>query len=303
MSRDSIGGTEGAVSLASPRRVGRKRVWRWLRMTPSGAIGITLLLLFAASAAFAPLLTPHDPTKQNTRVRLLPPNSDVDGVHYLLGTDQLGRDLLSRMLHGARISVVIGLASVGLAGVFGLILGLLAGYFRGTWESVVMISIEVLLAMPFVLVAIVAAAVWGPGLWNVIFILAGTGWVAFARVIHGATLAASQQEFVSAAKAVGASRTRILGRHILPQVFSSFIVLATLQVGRMLVAESGLSFLGLGVEPGLPTWGSIMSDGREYIYRAPWLMIFPGIAVTLTVLAMNLTSTWLKQVLDPLVRE
>lgn len=279
-----------------------KRWFGRLRLSPMGAIGLLFICLVIGCSLFAPWIVPLDPGAQETGQRLLPPGTTVNGVSHWLGTDQLGRDLASRTLYGGRISLLVGLVTVGLSGAIGLVLGLLAGYFGGRLEAVIMMITEIFLGLPFILIAIVSAAVWGPGLKSVILILALTSWVVFARVVHGATLVIRHRDFVEAARAVGASDLRILFRHLLPQVLGPFVVICTLQMGRMLIAESALSFLGIGMEPAIPTWGSILGDGRAYIHRAPWILTFPGIAMTMTVLGINFTGEWLKQQLDPLFK-
>lgn len=265
----------------------------------SGLVGVGLLGFFATLSVFPQSVTPYDPQTQDTANRLAPPITGSPGAPlHFMGTDQLGRDLLARVAHGGRVSMLVGFASVAIAGPFGLLLGSLAGYFGGRLETFVMGLVDIILAIPFVLMAIVVAALLGPGIRNVLAVLAVTGWVVFARVSHGVTLSVKTAEFVEAARALGADDSWILRRHVLAQLIGPFIVLATLQVGRMMLAEAALSFLGLGVEATRPSWGGMLGASRDYIWSAPWIVIFPGLAISITVLGANLLGDGLRLMID-----
>jgi len=254
-------------------------------------------------AAAPGLVSSFPPEAQDITRRLIPPAWALGGSpEHLLGTDQLGRDLLARIAFGGRVSLLVGGVAVGIAGPIGLLLGLLAGYYGGRTEALVMGLVDVLLATPFILLAIVVAAIIGPGLRNVLIVLSFTGWVVFARIVHSRALSVKASEFIEAARAIGASDVRILHSHVLPHVLGPFIVVAALQVGRMMLAEASLSFLGLGVEASKPTWGMMLGVSRNYILTASWILTFPGLAITLTVLGINLIGDWLRNLVDPRLR-
>jgi len=265
-----------------------------------GLIGLLIVLLNIVVAILAPLLAPHDPLDQDITRRLQPPAWLAGGsVEYLLGTDQLGRDVLTRIIYGSRISLLIGLLSVAVSLPIGVGLGLLGGYFRGRLDDAVMRLADVQLAFPFILLAITIAGVLGPSPRNVILILAVGGWVAYARVTRGQVLGLREKEFVEAARALGMRHGRILVAHILPNILTPIIVLATFAVAQMILLESSLSFLGLGVQPPTPSWGGMLNDGRAYITIAWWLTTFPGATIMLTVLGINFMGDWLRDLFDP----
>jgi len=265
-----------------------------------GLIGLLIVLLNIVVAILAPLLAPHDPLDQDITRRLQPPAWLPGGsVEYLLGTDQLGRDVLTRIIYGSRISLLIGLLSVAVSLPIGVGLGLLGGYFRGRLDDAVMRLADVQLAFPFILLAITIAGVLGPSPRNVILILAVGGWVAYARVTRGQVLGLREKEFVEAARALGMRHGRILVAHILPNILTPIIVLATFAVAQMILLESSLSFLGLGVQPPTPSWGGMLNDGRAYITIAWWLTTFPGATIMLTVLGINFMGDWLRDLFDP----
>jgi len=269
-----------------------------------GLIGLLIVLLNIVVAILAPVLGPHDPLDQDITRRLQPPAWLPGGsVEYLLGTDQLGRDVLTRIIYGSRISLLIGLLSVAVSLPIGVGLGLLGGYFRGRLDDAVMRLADVQLAFPFILLAITIAGVLGPSPRNVILILAVGGWVAYARVTRGQVLGLREKEFVEAARALGMRHGRILVAHILPNILTPIIVLATFAVAQMILLESSLSFLGLGVQPPTPSWGGMLNDGRAYITLAWWLTTFPGAAIMLTVLGINFLGDWLRDRLDPTLRQ
>jgi peptide/nickel transport system permease protein len=270
---------------------------RRIGINQKAAVGILLLLLVAFMALLAPLVAPHDPTLQNTAMRLKPPGTPG----YLLGTDPLGRDILSRIIYG-RISLIVGLASVVVAGGVGITLGTIAGYIGGKVDAVIMRLADLQLAIPFLVLALAIAAVLGPSLRNVILVLGISGWVTYARVARGQVLSVRGREFVEAARALGATNGRIIWRHVLPELWAPLIVIASLQVGSMILAEASLSFFGLGVPPSIPTWGRIAADGRDYVTTSWWVATLPGIAIFLTVLGINLLGDWLRDRMDPTLR-
>lgn len=263
-------------------------------------LGLALIVAAAVAASLPAALAPFDPAAQATGQRLRPPLwRDPAGRLHWLGTDHLGRDMLSRVVHGARVSLGIGVAAVALAGSLGIALGLCAGYFGGWVDDVTMRAAEVLLALPFILLAIALVAVLGPSVGTIIGVLGATGWVSTARVVRAQALSLRERDFVAAARVLGAGHGRILVRHLLPNALAPAVVIAALEVGRMILFESALSFLGLGVPPPTPTWGGMLADGRVYLSSAWWLATFPGLAILLTVLGVNLVGDWLRETLDP----
>jgi len=270
-----------------------------LSQHPQGLGGAVVLVAVAVGAIAAPLLAPHDPLRQDLLLRLLPPGTVRDGAAYLLGTDSLGRDVLSRIIYGARISLTVALIAVGVAGVTGVLVGMLSAYYRGVVEAALMRLADVVLSVPFLLLAIATVAVLGPNFTNLILVLGLTRWPRYARVAYAQTLAVREQEFVQAEIALGAGDRRILLAHLLPNVLSPVIVIATIEVGLMIIFEAALSFLGLGVQPPAPSWGAMLSEGRDYLANAWWLATFPGLAIMLTVLSANLLGDWARDVLDP----
>ena len=267
-----------------------------------GLAGAATLCAVAVSAIAAPLLAPHDPLRQDLPQRLMPPGAVLDGITHLLGTDSLGRDVLSRVIYGARVSLTVAFVAVAMAGLTGVVAGLLSGYYRGTVDAVLMRLADVILSVPFLLLAIATVAVLGPNFTNLILVLGCTRWPRYARVTYAQTLAVREQEFVHAERALGASDGRILARHLLPNVLSPIMVVATLEVGLMIIFEAALSFLGLGVQPPAPSWGGMLSEGRDYLATAWWLATFPGLAIMVTVLAANLVGDGMREVLDPRAR-
>ena len=281
-------------------RTRRRRVISALVRKRAGLIGLVIVLLNVVVALSASVLAPHDPLDQDVARRLLPPVWLAGGGHdYLLGTDQLGRDILSRIIYGSRISLLIGLLSVVLSLPIGVGVGLLAGYFTGRLDDITMRIADVQLAFPFILLAITIAGVLGPSPRNVILILAVGGWVVYARLARGQALSLREKEFIEAARSLGGGSFRILVRHMLPNVVSPIIVVGTFGVAQMILLESSLSFLGLGVQPPTPSWGGMLNDGRPYITVAWWLTTFPGAAIMLTVLGINFVGDWLRDLLDP----
>jgi peptide/nickel transport system permease protein len=288
------------------RRRGRASRWTaWVLDTNNLplVIGAVVVGIFTLAALFAGQLSPYGADEKSILLRLKPPAWLEGGTWaHPLGTDELGRDVLTRLMYGARVSLLVGVLSVALSGPVGMAIGLLAGYY-GRWiDNVLMRITDMQLAIPTVLFAIAVVAVLGPGVRNVVITLAITGWTAYARVVRGETLSVREREFVTAAKVLGAGQGRMMMRHILPNVFSSSIVIATFSVANMIILEATLSFLGLGVEPATATWGSMLNTGRTYMQTSWWLTTFPGVAIFLTVLGVNLMGDHLRDVLDPTLR-
>lgn len=256
----------------------------------------SLLILFCllVMALFAPILAPCSPSQQNLAETLLPPFSPG----HLLGTDNLGVDILSKLIYGSRVSLFVGLAGTCFGMTLGIILGLISGYYGGWLDTVIMRLGDIQLAFPFVLLALAIMGVLGPGVKNVIICAMITGWVKYVRVIRSDVLKAKQSEYVMAARALGLSDVRIL-KQIFVNCFSSALVVGTLETGRIILMESSLTFLGLGVPTEIPTWGTMLADGRTYMLSSPWLAVVPGIAITITVLSVNLFGDWLRNRLDP----
>jgi peptide/nickel transport system permease protein len=261
-------------------------------------LGLALTLAAVAAALAAPWLATHDPLRADFAASLKPPGTPG----HLLGTDQLGRDLLARVLHGARLALFIGVCTVVVTALAGGLLGLVAGFVE-RWPSAVLMRLaDVQLSFPFILLALTINAIVGLGLRNIIFSLSAAGWVVYARVVRGEVLSVKQRDYVHAATALGVGRGRLLFRHVLPNVAPSIIVVASLQFSQFIVAEAAISFLGFGVQPPTPAWGSMLSESRDFLYIAWWLAAFPGAALALTALGVNLLGDWLRDTLDPKLR-
>lgn len=277
----------------------RRALGRELPVTVAALVLLGVLVM----AVLAPQLAPHDPARNNLRIASQPPAWEPEGsASYLLGTDNLGRDILSRIIWGARVSLVVGFVATAVSGAVGVTLGLLAGYY-GSWvDHLVMRLADTQLSIPFILLAIVVTAAIGPSLQNIILVLGVTGWVVYARIVRGGALTLREVEFAQAARCLGASDPRIIVRHVAPNLIAPVIVTATFAVAQFIVAEAALSFLGLGVQPPTPTWGGMLADGREFLATEPWMATFPGLAIMLTVLAINVLGDWLRDRLDPRLR-
>ena len=268
-------------------------------------VPLLILVLLVFTAVFADWLAPHDPTIGNLRARYRPPVWEERGsAEHLLGTDHMGRDVLSRLIHGSRISLIVATAAVLLAGVIGTTLGILSG-FRGGWiDQVVMRLTDAWMALPTISFAILLAALLRPSEWNLVVILAAVYWTRYARVIRGEVLSLKERDFVRLAVVAGCSRTRIMGTHILPNIANSAIVMATLQFGVVIIAEATLSFLGVGVAPPKPAWGLMLFEGKSGLMTGFWwLSIFPGVCIMLVVLAANLLGDWFRVWSDPQLRQ
>ena len=272
-------------------RLGRDRV---------AVAGLAIILVAVAVALFAPVLAPADPIRNSLLDRLTPPMWLPGGsARHPLGTDTLGRDVASRLVHGARISLVVGFAAVVVGGTLGVALGLLSGYYRGWLDDAVMRVGDVQLAFPVLLLGVALLAVLGPGEGNVILVLGVSGWITYARIVRGETLSLRERDFVEAARALGAADRYLITRHVLPNVLPAITVVATFSVARVIIAEASLSFLGLGIPPPAPSWGAMLDEGRNYITTGWWLALFPGLAILLLVLGINLVGDWLRDLLDP----
>lgn len=283
----------------APDEAKQTRPRRWPKYVKVG-IGGSLLLLFCLIALFAPLIAPHDPGEQVLENRLLPPAWHEDGsMEHILGTDHLGRDLASRIIYGSRISLLVAFTAVFFSGIIGCLLGLVSGYYRGWVDTVVGKLVEVFQSVPFLLMAIAMMAFMGQGLWNVILVLVINRWTQYTRVVRSEVLSLREREFVQAATSLGASGWRIILRHLLPNALNSITVIATFAVATVVLSEASLSYLGVGVPPEVPTWGAMLSEGRSYIYRAVWITLYPGLAIFLTVLSVNLLGDGLRDLLDP----
>lgn len=281
-----------------------KKLGKRLLRSKTGMIGLIIVAAVVLMAILAPLLAQHDPAKTDVINRLLPPFWLEGGnTEFLLGTDNLGRDILSRIIYGSRISLLIGISAVLLAGAIGMALGLVAGYYGKVWDFIIMRTVDSLLAIPNILFMLIILAVMGPSLITLILVLGGTSWVVYARMVRSETLSIKERDYVRSAKAIGAKDFRIIMKYILPNVISSFIVIATLNVATTIILEASLSFLGLGIQPPDVSWGLMLSDGREYIATSWWVATFPGIAITVTVLGVIFLGDWLRDVLDPKIKD
>jgi peptide/nickel transport system permease protein len=289
-------------ALAETRVQGRsptREALRRLRRDRMAVGGIIFLLLVALVSILAPVLAPHDPIETNLAQRLVP----IGTPGYLLGADELGRDILSRLIWGGRISLLIGFSAVMVAMMLGVMVGLLAGYFGGWVDTLVMRLIDILMAFPAILLAITIVASLGPGLRNAMLAVAIVGIPYYARIVRGNVLSLREQEFIQAARVIGAPNVRIILRHVFPNTLAPLIVAATLDVGWFIMAAAGLSFLGLGAQPPTAEWGVMLSTGRQFIRNAPHLSILPGTAIFLVVLALNFLGDGLRDALDPRLRE
>ena len=280
-----------------------RRAWTLLRRYPVVPVGI-LLVALVIPAIFAEVVAPHDPIDGDLRDRLLPPAwTDGGEWSHPLGTDRLGRDILSRMIYGARTAALVSLAALAVGGTIGSLLGLLAGYFGGWWDHVIMRLVDINLSLPLILLALVLVVLFEPGTATTVAVVALLLWSRYARQVRAEALTLKEMDFVARARVAGASHLRIIFRHIFPNVVNTIIVLATLQVGNVILLEASLSFLGAGIPPPNPAWGVMIAEGRDYITTSWWLSVIPGLAIMLTVLSMNLFGDWLRDRLDPKLRQ
>lgn len=294
---------EETNSALASERSQLRRVLAGLSRRPTALLGAAILLAVVASAVFAPQLAPHDPLQQALLARMKPPGWDPAGDwSHPLGTDNLGRDILSRLLYGARVSLFVGITTVSITAVLGGIIGLLAGYFGGYLDDIVMRVVDMWMAFPNLLLALAFSAALGPGLGNLVIALVLSTWVIYCRIVRAEVLSLRESEYVQAARAIGAGHLTIMFRHIFPNVIPALLVTSTLQMGVVIITEASLSFLGLGVQASTVTWGGMLADGRRYLRYAWWLTAFPGAAISLVVLAINLLGDGLRDALDPRLR-
>lgn len=296
------------LRMTDGRRQERRRKLKALGLElwrdKAGFIGVILIAALVLMAVVAPVIAPHDPAAQDLRNRLKPPAWAEKGTaDHLLGTDHLGRDVLSRVIWGSRVSLMVGVMVVLMAGTFGVIMGLFAGYFGGRTDNFIMRWIDTQVAFPGLLLALIILAVIGPSMTTVIVVLALNGWMVYGRMTRSAVLSVRQTQYVEAAEILGCSAPRVIFRHVLPNLTSPLITLAILEFARIVLAEAALSFLGLGIQPPATSWGLDVASGKDYIFRAWWLVTMPGIAISVTVLAINLVASWMRLISDPQERE
>jgi peptide/nickel transport system permease protein len=310
----------GAFSPGEPVAVGQAAA-EPMRRRPSFAVqaraslarakwpvlAIAFLILLVMCATFADVLAQADPNRQNLVLRLQPPMTEVqingEPFRFVLGSDGLGRDVLSRLIYGSRVSLLVGLAAVLLGGIVGILFGVLGGYFSGFMDDAVMRLADVQLAFPFILLSIMVLVILGPGLVNLVVVLAIGQWVVYARIARAETIAQKRRDYVESSRAVGVQHRRILTRAILPNILAPLVVIASFNVAAVILAEASLSFLGLGVPPEVPTWGGMLAESRDQLLGGYWwLAVFPGIAIMLTVLSLNILGDWLRDFLDPRLR-
>ena len=291
---------EALTYEASARAMTGSRAWRRFALNPAAILGSFILLVVVSAAVAAPWVAPHDPAKQSLLRRFTPPVWQAGGnPSYPLGTDQVGRDVLSRIVHGARISLLVGVSAVVVSVLVGVTAGLVSGFIGGKVDTVIGTIVDVTLSFPQILLALAFVAALGPSLVTIIVVLGLTGWERYVRVVRAEVMALREKEFIEAARAIGVGRLRIIFRHVLPNTVSSIVVLSTLQVAQAILAEAALSFLGVGSGRAYPTWGQMISLGRDFVTVAWWLPTLPGFAILLTVLAINLVGDRLRDALDP----
>lgn len=293
----ALRGTEAPSARLGPR------VFRPLRRSPLASAGALIVGLVVIAALAAPLLATSDPIDQDLAVTLKPPFWKAEGsLDHPLGTDHLGRDVYSRVIYGARISLTISVLAALLGALVGVVAGLVAGHVRGRVDAIIMRVVDLNLAFPLILLALAVVALLGANLKNLVIVMAITTWMIYARVVRGLSLTLREREFIQAVRALGAHDARIIGRHLLPNALPPIIVIWTLEVARVILMESALSFLGLGVPPPTPTWGRMLAEGRDYLTVAGWIAIFPGLAIMVTVLGINFLGDGLRDLLDPRLR-
>ncbi|MET3942377.1 peptide/nickel transport system permease protein [Paenibacillus sp. PvP094] len=279
---------------------GVRYIWKQLIISKTGMLGSVLVLLVVLIAICAPLLTSHDPAAVDPLNRLKPPAwLDGGASEHWLGTDNLGRDMWSRIVYGARVSLIVGMGAVIVSGVIGAILGLLSGFYGKWLDAVIMRVGDAFMAIPTILFMLVVMAIVGPGITTLIFVIGVTNWVPFTRIVRSEVLSIKERDFVHAARSIGAKNGRLIVKHILPNILSSFIVICGMNVGTTIIMEASLSFLGLGIKPPDVSWGGMLSDGRQYVATSWWVATFPGLAITFTVLGVIFLGDWLRDVLDP----
>lgn len=304
MQTGETGGIALPVGTGRSRRAESPSFWRQfvanLMRSPKGLIGGAIVVLVLGTAAFAPWLMPNDPTQQVLANRFLPPAYAAGGdIRHLLGSDHMGRDILSRVIIGTQASMGVALIVIFIIVSFGSAVGLIAGYFGGALDSVLMRIVDFQLSFPFILLALILLAIFGPGFWTLVLALSVAFWVNFARLVRSETLKLRDAEFVQAAIGIGVSKAAILVKHILPNAMPAIIVLATLDFAVIIISEAAMSFLGLGIQPPTPSWGMMVSDGRNYLYESYWMTLAPGLAIMITALGINLFGDFLRDTYDP----
>lgn len=300
VSKPVVEGPNTTINSSRPKKSELKRWIKQLFKSKTGIVGAVIVLFTIIIAIFAPLLAPYDPGKVAPLMRLKPPMWMEGGsIEHILGTDNLGRDILSRILYGSRVSLIVGIGAVLVSGLIGAVLGLLAGFYGGWINAIIMRTADAFLAIPTILLMLVVLAVVGPGLSTLIFVIGITNWVSYARVVRGEVLSIKEREFIKSVVAIGARKSRIIFLHILPNVISSFIIISGMSVATTIVLEASLSFLGLGIKSPAVSWGGMLSDGRQYVATAWWVATFPGLAITITVLGVIFLGDWLRDMLDP----
>lgn len=282
-----------------------KRVWHPVfssldRMAP--VLAVFILTVFVGVAILAPWIAPYSPTAINLSKSLRPPAWQGGTPDHILGTDKLGRDILSRIIYGSRVSLMVAALAIGISGVIGVALGTLAGYRRGWSELLVMRTVDIGLSLPTILLALLFAVVWGPKFSNVLLVIILTFWALYARQAQAETLSLKERDYILAARALGASQARLLILHIFPNLTNSMIILATLQIAQVVLMEASLSFLGVGIPPPMPAWGLMIADGRGLLAEAWWVSTMPGVALSLVVLSANMAGDWIRDYLDPTLR-
>jgi peptide/nickel transport system permease protein len=282
--------------MAPERRAGALS-WRRMARRPNLLVGLSILVVVVGASVFARFIAPYNPIDQSFADQLRPPSPA-----HIFGTDEFGRDIFSRVVYGSRIALTVGVISDGIALAAGVTLGIIAGYFSGWPDSIVMRTMDVMLAFPYLLLAMIVVAILGPSLTNAMIAIGVVYMPRFARLVRGVVLSLREQEFIEGARAVGGGVIRVLGRHVLPNILSPIIVLGTLTIGFTIVETAGLSFLGLGASPPTAEWGSMLAKGRSYMLTAPWIATFPGVAILVTVIGFNLVGDGLRDLLDPRLR-
>lgn len=296
---DPVTALDTADGIDAPVSAGRRFLTELLK-SPKGLTGFVLIAGVVFVALFAPMLTAHDPAQQTLEIRFQPPVFDEDGKwDHLLGGDNLGRDILARVLYGSRTSILVALLVVFNAMVLGSVLGAIAGYFGGVVDAVVMRIADFQLSFPFILVALLMLAIVGPGFWTMVFALSVALWVRFARLVRGETLKIRELEYIQAAKSIGVGHPSIILGHVIPNVVPTIIVLATFDIAEVVILEAAISFLGLGTQPPTPSWGAMISEGRNYLYENYWMALGPGIGIMITSIAINLFGDFLRDTYDP----
>ncbi len=288
------------MTLPKPKTKNSKleTFWSRLRRNRMAVAGLVLVVGLFAVALLAPWLAPYDPNFIDLKQVLMPP-----GPAHLLGTDTLGRDVLSRVIFGARISLLVGFVAVGIATLIGVLVGALAGYYGGAMDALLMRLVDLMLCFPTLFLILAVIAVLGPSIWNIMVVIGVTGWMGVARLVRAEFLSLREREFVMAARALGASDARLIWRHLLPNALTPVMVSATLGVAGAILTESALSFLGLGVQPPTPSWGNILTMGKDNIEIAWWLSVFPGLAILVTVMSYNLLGEGIREAVDPRLRD